>query len=381
MCDKCLEPAAQQQPRNTLWSLPSNIRCAVIGSCLEIPQLKRVANRFRKYTSQVDLDTDYALHSYFVSISADRNPVSSYLNKLLNRQYAEQIRHVRRLKSGEEILEAWNSLDRLDVRALSGYFWAMLSNRHITVAVRDRLYGDIHMISHIAGRNDKLAIYRLLEENQRLSNELLKKDRQLLDKGRKLTDQRFRIDKLEQQKRRLDYLLDQLKTSRVQANPAAERDKARIAAQQLKIQRLEQRLAERRVDGPEAEPAQPLSSAEPAPDAASCDRDCDHCSQRDLCGKTILYVGGFARHRKKFERLTRSMNGQFFYHDGGLQQSEHQLDELIRKADCVFCPVDCVSHSAINRIKNLSRRAQMDCVFLKSASISSFRQEVMRYAS
>jgi hypothetical protein len=389
MCKKCHQQPPHQPVKTTLWTLPSNIRCAVIGTCLEIAQLKRLANRFRKYTGEVCLDTDYDLHSYFVSVCGNKNPVSVYLNKLLNRQYASHIQLSQKLKSEQQIVAAWASIDRLDVRALSGYFWAFLTLRHLTDSVRDRIYGDIHMISHIAGRNEKSATYRLLEENQRLSNDNLRKDRQLSERARKLVDQGLKIDKLQLQNSHLQHANAQLKDKIAADNPGLVKYKARIAEQQVQIRRLRAQLLalERQQVSHDDDRtlgqailgtgvADPLVLAD-----STCDQNCVECIQRDLCGKTILYVGGFARHRKKFERLTQAMNGRFFYHDGGLQQSDHQLDEMIRKADCVFCPVDCVSHSAMGRIKDVARQRDMDCVFLKSASISSFRREVIRYAS
>ena len=94
----------------------------------------------------------------------------------------------------------------------------------------------------------------------------------------------------------------------------------------------------------------------------------------------VRNVGGFARLRNKFQKMTEKINACFLYHDGCVQQSVTQLDDLVKRADAIFCPIDCISHGAVDRIKTVSRNELKDCVFLRSASLSSFKDRIVQYA-
>ena len=52
-------------------------------------------------------------------------------------------------------------------------------------------------------------------------------------------------------------------------------------------------------------------------------------------------------------RILAWIDGRLLHHDGGLEQSQARLGELVRQADEVFFPEDCVSHGAMDFVKSL----------------------------
>lgn len=382
MCKKCFVPALKPSSKITLWNLPANQRCAVIGTCISMDQLQQAKSRFKQYTRDVSIQTDYELHSYFVSVSERKNIVSVYLNKLLNKTHQHFIQNCRYLKTDVDIESTWRAIQSSDLRSLSGYFWAILTSKYASKKLKDRIYGDVHMISHIAGQEHRSELQKGLDEIKALRSSLEKKERvvrtknQLIERLRE-DNQRLKNRTIKSRGTSVEHYADKktqhLTTQHYKSKLARQKNYISDLLQHIKT--LEQNSRDIPSENIESEYATLELENE------TCQGDCSKCKKTDLCGKTILYVGGYSRHRSKFQRMTESINGQFYYHDGGMQQSEHQLDDLVKKADAVFCPVDCISHNAMGRIKNLAKSQCKDCVFLKSASLSSFKNEVTRYAS
>lgn len=374
MCKECEHESFQPIQKTSIWDLAASVRCAVIGTCIEIDTLKQAKKRFNHLINEYQLESDYELHSYFVSICANKNPISQYLNKVLNKKYQHFLNQARSLKDDHRIETVWDSINKNDIRSLSGYFWAFMISKYISEEAKHRIYGDIHMISHIAGQNHRKSIQQLHDENQVLSGQLKKKEKQLDLKQSSL-------DKLKKELDSIKIRISQLRYSEQHTNNHDVGSYQQIIAKQdQRIIHLQQKLEQYKNQELKILPINvPPPKHEPLED--NCLRNCSSCQKSDLCGKKILYVGGFSRHRSKFQKMTEAINGQFFYHDGGKQESEHQLDELVKKADAIFCPIDCISHSAIGRIKSLVKSQCKDCIYLKSASLSSFKNEVTRYAS
>ena len=99
--------AATGSRRLRLWELGSNAHCPVIGTCLPLAVLRRIALRFAEIK---DLDgDDYALHSQVVSQCAWRSPLTEAIQLELERRYAVAQRAGQRLKT-EAALHEWVGL-------------------------------------------------------------------------------------------------------------------------------------------------------------------------------------------------------------------------------------------------------------------------------
>lgn len=105
---------------------------------------------------------------------------------------------------------------------------------------------------------------------------------------------------------------------------------------------------------------------------ATCeDQDTERCPGPDLCGKTVLYVGGRQNLVPMYRRLIEKHGGHFLHHDGGIEVARTKLPKMLTAADVVVCPVDCVSHYACNCMKKICKRYQKPFVMMRSSGLSS----------
>lgn len=91
-----------------------------------------------------------------------------------------------------------------------------------------------------------------------------------------------------------------------------------------------------------------------------------------LNGRCIAYVGGRTSLAPPLRKLVAHLDGRFDHHDGGIEQSPASLEDILQRADLVFCPVDCVSHDACQHASTSCRRYGGRFMPLRSASISAF---------
>ncbi|HID48698.1 MAG TPA: DUF2325 domain-containing protein [Chromatiales bacterium] len=96
------------------------------------------------------------------------------------------------------------------------------------------------------------------------------------------------------------------------------------------------------------------------------------CPRLDLCGRRILYVGGRQSQCAHFRALVERLNGEFIHHDGGREEGRLRLGSVLSRADAVLCPMDCISHDAMGRVKRFCKRHAKRLVLLPRASLSAF---------
>lgn len=109
------------------------------------------------------------------------------------------------------------------------------------------------------------------------------------------------------------------------------------------------------------------------------DRGCDHSVERatpHLFGRKILYVGGRSNLVRHYKALVERHGGEFIHHDGGLESSLETLKNGMVSADAVICPIDCVSHSACQSVKQTCKHLDKPFIPLRSAGLSSFARSI-----
>ena len=101
----------------------------------------------------------------------------------------------------------------------------------------------------------------------------------------------------------------------------------------------------------------------------------------DLLGKRVLYVGGRPGTVVHLRSLIERHNGAFLHHDGGKEERDARLNEVLSQADLVVCPTDCVSHTACLRAKSFCKMAKKPFIILRSASRSSLANQLGEIAT
>jgi len=380
--------------RKKLWELEDRFHCSLVGTCLDLVELRRLGRKLG-FSSDVLAD-DYRLHTAFVGIVGERSGAARVVGKHLDRKYRQQIRSLVDAEDEATLENVWKAA--VDAGDVAGTYWALLTHPAATEAIKYQVYGEVHMLSHLSGASVRVNMERLRQLRRRvteLEGKLQAQRRENLrvvdEKNRELQQLHTRLSEM---KRRLSTMRQQL--ARWEEGSAKEvarhRNEMNLSRLQVRLERAEAEARKWRVlaDSWRAQKEQQRRLAEQAAkerDALEYQLDnllapnCDHCSNAascdrnlDLCNRRILFVGGRERQCAHFRALVEKGNGCFLHHDGGLEESGHRLAALLARADAVLCPLDCISHDAVNRIKRDCKRYGKPLKLLPRASLAAFTQ-------
>ncbi|MFO7640679.1 MAG: DUF2325 domain-containing protein [Candidatus Competibacteraceae bacterium] len=246
-------PPPPEAPRSTpatlrkkLWELGRYYHCSVIGTCLTLTELRQIQRQLGGVAQA--LDSDYDVHGAFVSAAREAVPASRLIHKLLDRKYKSAIQQLIKVRTVEEFTAYWDAA--LASGEIAGAYWALITQAGVPYSMLERIYGEVHMLSHLSGASIRVD----LQELNRL-------------------------------RRRCPELEAQLAEAKATAR---------------------RRLAE----------------------------------QQDI----------------------------------GREDARAQLWDVVRQADAVLCPLDCVSHDAVHRIKRFCERHTKPLVLLPRASLAAFNR-------
>ena len=97
-------------------------------------------------------------------------------------------------------------------------------------------------------------------------------------------------------------------------------------------------------------------------------------SKAALEGRSFLYVGGRDCQVAHLRQIASSYGANLIHHDGGLREAVSRIDNVLPSVDCVFCPIDCISHDACIRVKTGCKKWEKAFVPLRNGSKSSFER-------
>lgn len=372
--------------RKRIWEIIGASHCSIIGTCMTIAELRKIARRTR-FLADESRYGDYHIHGFFVETMGEENPVSRAVQKHLDAKYEGAIRKARSLDGEAEFLAFWETA--VDNGLAPGAYWALIGHPRLPHGVDTRIFGDIHMMSHICGathRGDTREIADIRREKaetaRRLSNlladrndEIARQRGEIARLGRvgqeaaSLTAQCARL-RLECEELRRDggrdALLREVEALRDEAC-ALRSDRERLAR---RCERLEERIA-RSVFAPKEERVAPA----PLESEIAIAEEPELVSP-DLSGSCLLYVGGRPRTVCRLQRIVAQRNGSLIHHDGGMEDNRAMLSEMVKRADAVFFPVDCVSHRAAGAVKSLCESHGIPYCPLRSSSASAFERAI-----
>ncbi|MCM5556037.1 DUF2325 domain-containing protein [Pleomorphomonas sp. JP5] len=381
-----LRPVRHERPK--IWDLPKSCHCVTLGTCLTLAELRKTAKRLGLFHG-IELMTDYELHGAFVHSMSSRNRASSAVQKLLDANHAGAVRKASRCCSEEELSAFWDR--EVAEGQIAGAFWAVMSHMHLGGALEVRVFGEVHMMSHLCGashRGDARA--RSLAEQQRaaLARRLEQANAGHLEA---LATRDREIERLRRLVSTIEPFVREAATLRVRVadleggeETARLADKADGLARRLDLAlRRNDRLAAE-VDGltdrlaaAEARTDELLDRLAEVPTCAGSGACADDCPF-NLDGRCIAYIGGRPRTVSRMRDLVERCRGSLIHHDGGAEQSTETLDGVLVRADIVMFPVDCVSHTAVDKLKTICGRMNKTYLPLSSASYSSFASELAR---
>jgi len=391
--------------KRDLWNM-SDYHCPVIGTCLSIPELRRLAAKVQLILPE--RATDYELHGCFVSLAKAQARPARVVQKYLDKKFQRQMKRAGKARTDAELRAFWVALS--EAGDIPGAFWSLMRHPLATDKLLAAVYGEVHMLSHLVGSTTRTELRRLGEAQAQVARltEALEKRKRVLreavavwksrtgDLEGQLAAERARREKAEHERISLRALLETRAVQELEAERDAlrvqldtalgraervesladrlgaaleERTRTEAALRQtvetrgLELQALESAMLERlEAQCPAGCPGPECVGNCPAPSACLCPR---------LHGKRVLYVGGRSNLKSHYRALGERFGCMLLHHDGGVEQSPQHLQQLLSSADAVICPVDCVSHDACAAVKRLCRKCLKPVSFARTSGLSS----------
>ena len=407
-------------PKRKIWEIESSFKCALIGTCLKRIELRKLSQE-KIYQTPPRLD-DYQLHAHFIKISDCHDAAGKALHKYLEKKYRADVKKYSKSEDETEISALWDQ--DLAEGKLDSAWWSLLTHPYVSANLLGKCYGQLHMLGHDGTSSlfrNKIKIQSLKEKTDMLT-EVIGSERQQFRKERKQL--LGEISKLQQElaKSRLEnrrHQLQEEEISGLQHQIEVLKTKHRSAEDHRLINDLRQEnnnlfgkiddLTEKldslrnefiqehqqlqqlqqirkKMELRELEQSSEIDALEAllfrhideslSPCASCADKDTSNCPGLNLCGKTVLYVGGLHKMVPHYRQLVEQSGGRFLHHDGGREASRNLLPKLMNTADAVLCPIDCVSHDACNCVKKMCKRYQKPFVPMRSSGLSSLARSL-----
>lgn len=386
----CPEPQAElpaaepRRQRRRLQEIDPHLHCSIVGTCLSTHELRKVLSRFVEVKGRSDME----LHHDGVGLAAEGGAVAKALSKALDQRHELAIRQLDKLQGEEALGHAWDNYRAAG--DVPGAYWAVLTHPDLGDTLRHRVFGEVHMLSHLVGSANRADIRRLqsletehaelrerAEQQQLRAQQLLAgRDDTIASLQSDLAAARCQVADAGAQAPSLDEAgriqaeamassLVALQTERrekaEQALAAAQEESLRLRAELEQVQR-HLRVAHQELGAAETQ----LQEIHDARSKGAL------FLSAQLRGRRILYVGGRPSSSTAIRHLVFSHGGELSRHDGGLEDRKGMLAAAVAAADLVVFPVDCIDHDSANNLKRLCSRQGIDFLPLRSASVTSF---------
>jgi len=363
-----------------------HLHCSVIGTCLSTAELRRLMRRF----IDVDGQSDLTVHHEAVRLVAHDAEVARTLGRALDRQHEPTVRRFARAKAAAELDDLWTQAQKAG--EIPGAYWAALTHRRATPELRQRVFGDVHMLSHLVGAANRADVRRLVALEQENAALRERTDRQQERLGEVVAAREQAVAECDDLRRRVAALEHDVaaakRAAQTQATTGntgmsstleAERRcaaEARAQSLEVKAEQLALELAHLREHvvalGRELAAAESELRRDDAGTAAV-----PSALASALAGRRLLYVGGRPSSHNAIRSLVLRHGGEYQRHDGGIEDRKGMLAAALAWADLVVFPVDCVDHDSAQQLKRTCMRLGTPFLPLRSASVASFAAGVI----
>jgi hypothetical protein len=196
MCS-CCDGAAQLEKtkkRRRTWELAGGWHCALIGTSLTLADLRGLARKL-KVNTYTGFSRDYQLHGFFAKEAEKSDLPGKMLNKLLDKRHASAIRKVRACKTLDELWEFWDAAS--EIGDIPGPYWAILSHPLAANNLCEKMFADVHMLSHLVGASNRADIRRLQKMDENIAELEAKIAKQNTQNHKKLAEKNELIKELQ----------------------------------------------------------------------------------------------------------------------------------------------------------------------------------------
>ncbi len=390
-----LESAAENSSRYRIWMIHDHFKCPIVGICVGLEEQRRILKKTGRSISNC---STYQIHAILVNSLLDENTISIRIDTCLNRKFKHEVSEFFDLDRSL-FLKSWET--SFEKGEIAGLLWVAATRTDLLAEDIASIFGDIHMEMHLtAERNRKIRqqLFHQQEKNRRIAQKLKeetgirrtsRKEKEKLE--REHAQLRHKYTSLEKAKLDLESNFSEL--IRNSGMPSLEAKNTELQFE-LKEVSTKMRTYQERLGALQDQNNRLLSKLdiehkmnnhltrekETLLAQISLFNRCDEeCPSFDLCRKRILIVGGITKLEAFYRKLVEQNGGSFDYHDGYMNRGTDGLDNQIRRADVVLCPVNCNSHNACSMVKKLSRRHSKPVQMLASSSLNAISQALLEH--
>ena len=370
------------QMRRKLWDLSNFLHCSVIGTCLNANELRRVV--VKAVGSYAHSWSDHEIHTEGVRLACRNDALGKLLNKSLDAKYAGVLRMFAPAKTGEDILSLWKV-----VKAegdIPGGYWACVTHPATDETTLKRVFGDVHMLSHLVGAANRADIRRLAEleaEVAALKDKIARQEKSIQMVALERDEKGRAYDALVMERLLERQSPQHTASSSGRLNDATDRLLAKLESQSMRLAASEKKqqawhderqrfsLELERLSRSEAALIDELGSLEDMIQRLQGHETPEQEIRRDLSGIWFLYVGGRTHHIATLQAEVLKTGATLLHHDGGQSEALSLLPGLISQAQFVLFPLDCVGHNAVSTIKKLCKQAEKPYIPLPRSGLGS----------
>ncbi|OPY67631.1 MAG: hypothetical protein A4E57_02223 [Syntrophorhabdaceae bacterium PtaU1.Bin034] len=376
------------------WEIETYFKCPVVGLCLTSSEQQKILKKAGVPLKERSL---FEMHEILVSSGETENGLSRKIDQFLRLKFGVELLSLYAMRE-EAFMQRWRS--DFDSGEQAAVLWAGVTRPNLSQEARWEIFGAIHMSMHgnaEARARDRRLLKHLQDETTQQARKLkemtlarrdLQKEND--DMARLLSGIKAELLAARKENEQLRNEVDLLKNEGRIAEFEAENRLLRgeIAEKTLQISsrdRLLDDLKKRSADLSVELENQVQENAQFRQEAQEVLHEfiemsrCNiTCPVFDLCRKRVLIVGGITRMEALYRRLIEESGGVFEYHDGYVHGGTKQLENSLKRADIVLCPVNCNSHAACSLVKNLGKKHNKPVHMLASFSLSTVSHVLAR---
>jgi len=373
--ERPLEPRIPEPPPTDpdavlhFWEIEPFFKCPIVGICLTGIEQKQL---LKKAGVALKEKSPFEIHEILVASGQSNNRISRKVDRWLAHKFGRQAEALRELT--EDVLMAQWSVS-FESGQYASVFWALASRADLSRAAKRRVFAAVHMSMHAAAEEEMKTKRRLLLlEGERIvwasrARGLKHSFRQARKENRELRRAQLRLEA------RLAAATKENteRQAALRAGPGVlelESENRRLSAelrgkeqQVLNLERQCRQLGDRLADLEKdmSNRRQALLQTEKEADEmlhfiSKASRCNPACPAFDLCRKRVLLVGGIDRMKSLYRGVVEGGGGMFEYHNGCVKGGSRQLENRLKRADIVLCPVSCNSHAACSLVKRLGKK-------------------------
>lgn len=380
------EAPTEARKRVRLVDMDQYLHCSILGTCLSTAELRKLMSRF----IHVDKVSDVDIHHEAVSAAGEGGALTKSLQKALDQRHAVAVQHFAAARTPEALAALWDQA--LAKSEIPGAYWAVLTHRDLTRELLQKVFGDVHMLSHLVGAANRADIRRLVAIERENADLVERFDKQQQRRQALVAERNEAVDEARGLRLANESSKEQL--ARAMADSAAdisvasqaaeasalavqtqrrERAEQAAAASELQVRQLsaELELLRRQADelarelGAAETQLRELSAEDPTASTAGA-------LQQALRGVRVMYVGGRPSSTPAIRDVVERNGGEIKRHDGGFEDRKGLLAASVSWAHVVVFPVDCIDHDSALNLKQLCLKHGVPFIPLRTASVASF---------